>query len=136
MDDKKYIFISFSFEDKNLDLVVRIKIILENQDISVDYSEKKDRSNHTYETIWKHLEKRIKGSSGAIVILTKDLFEENKSNWDHCSNKNVTTVKLSNEIIKKNMFNVNPKTKPIKIVTIIIDVMFILFHLLVSLKDF
>lgn len=163
MTKKRNTFISFSYENKNLALINEIKGILEKKGIAVDYSEKVDRSDHTDETIWKYLEKRIKGSSVTIIILTKDLFEENthkldykkgsflESGWIYneisaslrnwngnkingiiavyepesetyvksnnkstctcCLNENVTTIKLSREIIKTNMFNINKKNK-------------------------
>lgn len=163
MTKKRNTFISFSYEDKNLPLIDEIKGILKEKGIAVDYSEKVDRSNCKDETIWKHLEKRIKGSSVTIIILTKDLFEENTHkldykkgsfwesgwiykeisaslrNWNEnningiiavyepesetyvksnnkstctcCLNENVTTIKLSREIIKTNMFNINKKNK-------------------------
>lgn len=163
MTKKRNTFISFSHENKNLALIEEIKGILEEKNIAVDYSEKVDRSDKADETIWKHLEKRIKGSSVTIIIMTKDLFEENthkldykkgsflesgwmykeisaslrnwnlnningiiavyepeletyiqsnaKSTCNCCLNKNVTTINLSNEIIRKNMFNINKKNK-------------------------
>ena len=83
MTKKRNTFISFSYENKNLALINEIKGILEKKGIAVDYSEKVDRSDHTDETIWKYLEKRIKGSSVTIIILTKDLFEENTHKLDY-----------------------------------------------------
>lgn len=163
MPEKRKTFISFSYEDRNQSLVDEIKKILTNKNIIVDLSEKEDRSEFANETIWKHLEARIKKCSITIVLLTTDLFEGNNHklnyypgsfiksgwiyneisaslrNWDenkingiiaiyepgakkyilnknhstcmHCYNSEVQMIKLKNEILIKNMFNVNRQLK-------------------------
>lgn len=47
---------------------------MRSKGIAADYSEKDDKSHLTDETIWKHLLKRVKGSSITVVILSRDLI--------------------------------------------------------------
>lgn len=98
MSQKRNTFISFSYDEKNLRFLEEIKNILKKEDVIIDYSEKEDRSNFTDETIWKYLEKRIKGSSVTIVLLTKDLFEENKHKLEFKSGNFLESGWIYNEI--------------------------------------
>lgn len=75
---KSNVFVSFSYEDENIDFVNKIKAKLETWGNAVDYSEKKDRSENSTETIWNSLLSRIHGSSVTIVALTPDLLKRNR----------------------------------------------------------
>lgn len=76
MSTTRNTFISFSF-DENEDWKNEVVELLGKKNIIADYSEKKDRSNTSDENIWKYLEKKIKGSSITLVLLSEDLIGRN-----------------------------------------------------------
>ena len=97
-ETKRKIFISFSYTDRNKQIKENLAGVLEEEGLIIDKSEREDKSQHTDETIWKHLEKRIKGSTITIVLLTKDLFEENKHKLDYSPKGFLDSGWIYNEI--------------------------------------
>ena len=78
MNKKITCFLSYSHCNENERKYTNIKEILTKSNNYVNYSENKDKSAFSNETIWNHLHDRICGSSCTIVLLTKDLVTYNK----------------------------------------------------------
>ena len=65
------VFVSFRYSDGN-DYKKEICDILEKKSMSFDYSEDKDRSNMSDETIRKYLYNKLKEVGVVIILLTHD----------------------------------------------------------------
>ncbi|MDK2819210.1 MAG: toll/interleukin-1 receptor domain-containing protein [Mycoplasmataceae bacterium] len=97
-ENKRKIFISYSHTEQNKRLKENLATFLSNKNLIIDKSEREDKSNLTDETIWKHLEQRIKGSTITIVLLTKDLFLNNKHKLNYVVGSFLDSGWIYNEI--------------------------------------
>lgn len=78
MSEKKKVFVSFRFSDGSK---IKEKLIdfLEKQDLIIDKSEDKDRSEMSEETIQTYLFEKLKDSSITIVLLTPEAVNYKRS---------------------------------------------------------
>lgn len=98
MNSKITCFISYSHEEKNMQKFKKIEELVANSNYCINYSEKKDKSLFSNETIWKYLKDRIAGSSCTILLLTEDLLTYNKNKIDYKKGDFINSGWIYNEI--------------------------------------
>ncbi|MGL4183984.1 MAG: TIR domain-containing protein [Metamycoplasmataceae bacterium] len=91
-------FISYSHDKQNISKFKKINSLVANSNYYVNYSENKNKSNFSNDTIWNYLIKRIKGSSCTILLLTRDLLNNNKSKIEYKDNDFINSGWIYNEI--------------------------------------
>lgn len=98
MSNKIACFISFSNDYNNIQKFKKIESLVSNSSYYINYSEKIDKRSFSDETIWKYLHDRIAGSSCTILLLTEDLFKNNKYKISYKLNDFINSGWVYNEI--------------------------------------
>ncbi len=91
-------FISFSHDRVNEQKVNRLNNIVNGSSSLINFSERKDKSMYSDETIWKYLHDRIAGSSCTILFLSKDLLTYNSKKLDYVKGDFINSGWIYNEI--------------------------------------
>ncbi len=95
---KSTCFISYSHEKQNKKKFNALCNMINNSKKLDNYSERDDKSKLTDESIWSYLYKRISGATITIVLLTRDLFYENKDKINYKRGSFLESGWIYNEI--------------------------------------
>lgn len=99
MNNKKITcFISYSHDEANTKKFNKINELIGNSNNCINYTERKNKSQFSDETIWNYLHDRISGSSCTIVLLTDDLMTRNKYKIDYKPGNFLDSGWIYNEI--------------------------------------
>ena len=100
MNDKRITcFISYSHDKANTKNFKKINKLICNSNNYINYTERKDKSKFSRESIWNYLYGRISGSSCTIVLLTDDLMDKNRRKIKYIQGDFLHSGWVYNEII-------------------------------------
>lgn len=91
-------FISFSHEKENMNKFKEINQLVNKSPNLINYSERKDKSNFSKETIWEYLHDRIAGSSCTILLYTEDLSNNRRDKIEYIPKNFLESGWVYNEI--------------------------------------
>ncbi len=91
-------FISFSHDIANREKVNKLNNLVNNSSQLINFSERKDKSMYSEETIWNYLHDRIAGSSCTILFLTRDLLTYNSHKINYVRGNFIKSGWIYNEI--------------------------------------
>lgn len=98
MKNKITCFISYSHDNNNIQKFKKLESLVTDSSYYVNYSEKKNKSAFSDETIWKYLHDRIAGSSCTILLLTEDILSYNNAKIAYKINDFINSGWIYNEI--------------------------------------
>lgn len=98
MSTSNNVFVSFSFENENINFVNNLINLIKKENYINDWSEKEDRSHCSDNKIWEYLLSKIKKCSITVVALTEDLLTYNRYKISHKLNSFLKSGWVYNEI--------------------------------------